>query len=194
MQFGTNHLGHFALTGLLLPAITRGARRAGGERQQRRPHARARSTSKTWTAAKSYHRWRAYSQSKLANLLFSLRAAAALRRRRSRRDQRRLPPRLCGDQSPVGRPANGRLALRRAPDAGWVTGCSRKARRHGALPTLYAATAAGVNGGDYIGPVGAGDARCSRQDQDPGSRSYDAAVAARLWQVSEQLTGVRYSV
>lgn len=64
----------------------------------------------------------------------------------------------------------------------------------GALPTLYAATAADVNGCDYIGPTGLMHMRGFPGKAKSSERSYDLAVAARLWQVSEQLTGVRYDL
>jgi hypothetical protein len=64
----------------------------------------------------------------------------------------------------------------------------------GALPTLYAATAADVNGCDYIGPVGMLGLRGAPGKIKSSARSYDTALAARLWQVSEQLTGVRYDL
>ena len=64
----------------------------------------------------------------------------------------------------------------------------------GALPTLYAATAPGVNGCDYIGPTGLGGMRGHPGKVRSSERSYDAALARRLWAVSEELTGVRYDL
>jgi hypothetical protein len=63
----------------------------------------------------------------------------------------------------------------------------------GALPTLYAATAPDVQGGDYIGPDGLGELKGHPKKVSSNRRSHDTAVAAKLWEVSEQLTGVRYT-
>ena len=97
LQFGTNHLGHFALTNLLLPHITgrvvtvaSGAHRMG----------RIDFDDLNWER-KSYRAWRAYGQSKLANLLFTAELQRRLRGRRVRGHRQRRPSRLCGDQPAV---------------------------------------------------------------------------------------------
>ena len=64
----------------------------------------------------------------------------------------------------------------------------------GALPTLYAATAADIRGGEYIGPLGLLGMRGAPSKVRSSARSHDRAVAARLWQVSEEMTGVRYDL
>jgi hypothetical protein len=63
----------------------------------------------------------------------------------------------------------------------------------GALPTLYAATAADVSGGDYIGPDGLGELWGHPKKVQSNRRSHDTAAAAKLWELSEKLTGVRYT-
>ena len=63
----------------------------------------------------------------------------------------------------------------------------------GALPTLYAATAPDVGGGDYIGPDGFGELWGHPRKVQSNSRSHDTAAAAKLWEISEKLTGVRYA-
>lgn len=190
MQFGTNHLGHFALTGLLLPALLAapGARIVVVSSMM---HRAGRIDFANLDGAKSYVPWSAYSQSKLANLLFAYEL------------QRRFA-------------ASGATAIAVACHPGWAAtnlqaGASRmrgsrfgeqlsalgnralaQSAAMGALPTLYAATAAGVNGCDYIGPLDWMGMRGAPGKVRSNAQSYDPALAARLWQVSEELTGVRY--
>ena len=180
LQFATNHLGHFALTGLLLACIIRV------------PQARVVTVS-SWghhfgvidfdnlNAEKNYDPGRAYAQSKLANLLFTYEL------------QRRFE-------------GTGVDALAAAAHPGW-TATSLPVHRPmvrmlnpligqkpemGALPALYAATAPDVQGGSYYGPRSWGGLRGYPAKARPSDRSHDAAVAASLWAVSEELTGVRY--
>jgi NAD(P)-dependent dehydrogenase (short-subunit alcohol dehydrogenase family) len=192
MQFGTNHLGHFALTGLLMPAILA------------TPSARVVVVSSgvhtagvidfdNLDGAKSYRPWRAYSQSKLANLLF----AYELQRRFSAIGANAIVAACHPGYAATNLQAAGpRMAGSRFNEL-----VSKLANRifaqsaaMGALPTLYAATAADVNGCDYIGPIGLLGMRGSPGKIKSSARSYDTSVAARLWQVSEQLTDVRFDL
>ncbi|HVU62091.1 MAG TPA: oxidoreductase [Mycobacteriales bacterium] len=188
MQFGTNHLGHFALTGLLLPLLLR------------TPHARVVTVSSTahkpgridfddLMSERSYRKWRVYSSTKLANLLFAYEL------------QRRLSAVGSALMSVAAHPgtsatnlvtvsAQDNIIKRLVMPAG-ARLISQSAAR-GALPQLYAATAPDVRGGEYFGPNGIAESfgYPKRVDSVPASKDLD--TAARLWSVSEELTGVRY--
>lgn len=192
MQFGTNHLGHFALTGLLMPAIL-AAPNARVIMVSSGLHTSGTIDFDNLDGAKSYSRWGAYSQSKLANLLFAYEL------------QRRFTAAGIGvivaGCHPGYAATNLQSAGARMQGSRVSELLSNVANRlfaqsaaMGALPTLYAATAADVNGCDYIGPVGLLGMRGAPGKIKSSARSYDTTVAARLWQVSEQLTGVRYDL
>jgi NAD(P)-dependent dehydrogenase (short-subunit alcohol dehydrogenase family) len=192
MQFGTNHLGHFALTGLLLPAIL-AAPQSRVVTVSSGMHLRGVMDFANLDGSRSYGRWRAYAQSKLANLLFAYEL------------QRRLAT-IGADTISVG--CHPGYAATNLQTAGPKMDGSRLSERisaignrlfaqsaaMGALPTLYAATAPDVNGCDYIGPVGFIQMYGAPGKTPSSARSYDPVVAAQLWQVSEQLTGVRYEM
>ncbi|MEJ8670022.1 oxidoreductase [Streptomyces sp. MS1.AVA.1] len=181
MQFGTNHLGHFALTNLLLPYVTdrvvtlsSGAHRWSG--------ARIRFEDLNWTSG--YHPNGAYAQSKLANLLFTL----------------ELQRRLTESGSPVRALAAhpGYAATNLQSHAGspvmraFMSIGNRvfaQDDKAGALPTLYAATQ-DLPGASYVGPDGLGEMRGAPTLVGRTTAASDAAVARRLWTVSEELTGV----
>ena len=183
MQFGTNHLGHFALTGLLLERLlaTPGARVvtvSSGAHKFGVMH---------WNdlqGERSYGSWRAYGQSKLANLLFTYEL------------QRRLAPR--GTTIAVAaHPGGSRTELTRNLPALFerLTPMIEplfQGADMGALPTLRAATDPGVLGGQYYGPDGFGEQRGYPKVVGPSDKSHDVDVQRRLWAVSEELTGVVY--
>ncbi|MBV9822857.1 MAG: SDR family NAD(P)-dependent oxidoreductase [Actinobacteria bacterium] len=185
LQFGTNHLGHFALTGRLLPALL-----AAGESRvvtvSSIVHWSAFSVPLTGEPEAGYHPQRAYAASKLANLLFAFelhrQAVAPLTSTAAHPGVSRTNLMLSSD----GMGARGRSRLVRNTVGRLVF----QSAAAGAEPVLYAAAVAAP--GSYSGPQWpggmrgpAGPARCS-----PASR--DAARAASLWQASEELTGVRY--
>lgn len=190
-QFGTNHLGHFALTGLLLPALLR--------RPQPRvvvvssfAHRTGRIDVDDLQGERRYQRWRAYGQSKLANLLF----AYELDRRVT---EVGLPlvavaahPGFTATnlQGGAARVSGSRASALLARAANAVIG---QPDTVGALPLLYAATAPDVVGGEFFGPDGVGELRGGPQRVSSSSASHDPAVATRLWEVSEELTGVHYA-
>lgn len=181
LQLGVNHLGHYALTGLLLEVLLR----TPGSRV-----VNVSSMAHKWGAIdfddlhwerRRYRKAASYGQSKLANLLFTYEL------------QRRLE-------------AAGAATIAVAAHPGWT---ATNLQRHsgffaamnplfamkgwqGALPTLYAATAEDVRGGDYYGPGGLGEMRGWPKKVGSNPASRDAAAAARLWEVSETLTDVRF--
>ena len=183
MQFGTNHLGHFALTNLLLPYVTdrvvtlsSGAHRWFG--------ARIRFEDLNW--ASDYDPNRAYAQSKLANLLFTL----------------ELQRRLTESGSPVralaAHPGYAATNLQSHAGSAVMRGFMKIGNRFfaqddraGALPTLYAATQE-LPGASYVGPDGFGEMRGAPTLVGRTAAASDAAAARRLWTVSEELTGVDF--
>lgn len=192
MQIGTNHLGHFALTGLLL------------ERLLATPGSRIVTTSSTahrigkmnfddLHGRRRYSRWPTYGQSKLANLLFAYEL------------QRRLAARGAGTISVACHPGYAETNLQtagfRMEGAQGMERAAHLANRifsqsaeMGALPTLYAATSDEVRGGDYIGPSRMFESWGPPTKVKSNARSHDVAAAARLWEVSEELTGVRMAM
>lgn len=182
LQFGTNHLGHFALTGLLL------------ERMLTVPGSRIVTVSSVGhrvgnisfdnlQSERSYSRMGAYGRSKLANLLFTY----------------ELQRRLTGRQTSAlaAHPGNSHSDLERNMPK-WMQRAFRLLKRQGtemgALPTLRAATDPGALGGQYYGPDGPGGMRGYPKVVSSSDQSHDMTLAARLWSVSEELTGVSFPV
>ena len=190
MQFGTNHLGHFALTGLLLPAIL-STPQARVVVVSSGMHESGRIDFDNLDGARSYQPWGAYSQSKLANLLF----AYELQRRFQAAGADALAVGCHPGYAATNLQATGsRMAGSRVRELLFAVANRLVAQSAamGALPTLYAATSPDVHGGEYIGPKGLGGMRGAPGTASSSALSHDRAVAARLWQVSEQLTGVQY--
>jgi NAD(P)-dependent dehydrogenase (short-subunit alcohol dehydrogenase family) len=190
MQFGTNHLGHFALTGLLLPRLLE----AGAPRvvtMSSGAHAYGRIRFGNLQGERHYQRWLAYGQSKLANLLF----AFELARRSALRD---LP--LTSVAAHPGYAAtNLQLQAGEMEDSGlkkatWslLNRVLAQSDSQGALPALYAATMPDVTGGEYFGPDGWSGTRGYPTRAGTTKQARDHELAARLWEVSQDLTGVTY--
>jgi NAD(P)-dependent dehydrogenase (short-subunit alcohol dehydrogenase family) len=191
MQFGTNHLGHFALTGLLLDALAA------------RPGARVVTVTSSVAqmgrirfddlqGVRRYGKWSAYAQSKLANQLFTL----ELDRRSAGRGAGPVsvaahPGYAATNLQSVGPKMSGSGLMERLTDLG--NSILGQSAADGALPSLYAGAAPGVSGGQYFGP----DRLLSMRGHPTavpfvkGAR--DPAAARRLWEISEELTGVRYT-
>jgi len=179
MQFGTNHLGHYALTGLLLPQL------------QARPGSRVVSVTSfghkvgrmnfddlQWE--KSYRKWLAYGRSKLANLLFTFELD-----RRARAGGSAII-------AAVAHPGYANTNLQSGTSFQWSNFMAQSSA-DGALPQLYAATAPDVQGGQFFGPGGFMEQRGAPKRVKAAKKAYDTEDARRLWELSEQLTGVTYS-
>lgn len=192
-QFGVNHLGHFALTGLLLETLidTEGETRV--VTQSSGLHEQGRIDFEDLHHEDSYDKWDAYGQSKLANLLF----AYELQRRVEHAGIEDLVSVGCHpgyaatnlqQRGPEQSGSTLRLWLMKAANA-----LIAQDPEKGALPLLYAATAPDMGGG-YVGPGGFRNMRGHPEPQRSSDRSYDEATAERLWSVSEELTGVTYDL
>lgn len=182
LQFGTNHLGHFALTGLLLDLlrntpgsrivnVSSGAHKAG----------KLDFGDLNWEKRK-YVAWKAYGDSKIANLYFTY----------------ELKRKLAGADHPVVAAAHpGWTATDLQRHSGVVDFLNNFFAQDitmGALPTLFAAVAEDVQNGDYFGPSGFMEMKGYPKKVDSKPLAQDAAIAQKLWEVSESLTGVRYEI
>ncbi|MDQ3741909.1 MAG: oxidoreductase, partial [Actinomycetota bacterium] len=184
LQFGTNHLGHFALTGLLLPrllaadaprvvTVSSGAHRTG------------RMNFDDLQSERRYWRWSAYGQSKLANLLFM--------RELGRRAAEADTPLVSVAAHPGYAATHLQTTGTKVDDLFMAVSNKLIAQSDamGALPLLYAATE-DLESGAYVGPDGMGEARGHPKLVGMTGRARNDDDARRLWEVSEQLTGIRY--
>jgi NAD(P)-dependent dehydrogenase (short-subunit alcohol dehydrogenase family) len=190
MQFGTNHLGHFALTGLLLPQVLRAA------------PARVVTLSSTvhvigamrWDdlqGTRAYGPWRAYAQSKLANLLFAYELDRRLRAKgHAVKSLGCHPGYAATNLQAVGPRMSGSSLGERIMAIG--NKLFAQSAEMGALPTLYAAAAPEAEGSEYIGPGGPFHQWGYPKRQKSSRRSRDEGAAKRLWEVSKELTGVTF--
>jgi NAD(P)-dependent dehydrogenase (short-subunit alcohol dehydrogenase family) len=181
LQLGTNHLGHFALTGRLLPlllaapaprvvVVSSGAHRMGAMRFE------------DLQSERSYSRWGAYGQSKLANLLFA----------------RELGRRYATVVVAAAHPGYAATHLQNGHGSSLLAGVMKvgnavlaQSDEGGALPSVYAATMPDVRTGDYWGP-GVLELRGAPKRVGRSAAASDDAMAQRLWAESERLTGVVY--
>jgi NAD(P)-dependent dehydrogenase (short-subunit alcohol dehydrogenase family) len=191
MQFGTNHLGHFALTGLLLELLLAepGARIVTLSSTAHRP---GRMRFDDLQRERGYSPWPAYAQSKLANLLFTL----ELQRRLDAAGASAIavachPGYAATNLQTAGPRMSGSALMERAMTL--LNRLFAQSAEMGALPSLYAACAPGVKGGDYVGPGGLAEIRGHPVLVSRSRRARDTEAAARLWEISERLTGVRYA-
>jgi NAD(P)-dependent dehydrogenase (short-subunit alcohol dehydrogenase family) len=182
LQFGTNHLGHFALTNLLLDRVVAapGSRVVTVSSVGHR-FARGGIRFDDLQSERDYSRIRAYGQSKLANLLFTY----ELQRRLQGTDTIAVAAHPGGSDTELSR--NLPNALQFALPA--LRPLFQSAEM-GALPSLRAATDPGVVGGQYFGPDGFGEQRGFPKVVASSAASHDTDAQRRLWTVSEELTGV----
>jgi NAD(P)-dependent dehydrogenase (short-subunit alcohol dehydrogenase family) len=184
MQIGTNHLGHFALTGLLLPQIrdrivtvSSAMHRAG----------RINLDDLNWDRRR-YQRWPAYGQAKLANLLFTYELA------------QRLSAAGCPVRAMAAHPGyaatNLQFHTETVQDRIMALGNALLAQTPamGALPTLYAAVHPDLPNGSYIGPSGILEQRGYPKIVRSTRAARDPETARALWELSERLTGVKYEL
>jgi NAD(P)-dependent dehydrogenase (short-subunit alcohol dehydrogenase family) len=181
LQFGTNHLGHFALTGRLLDRLlaTPGSRVVTVSSMG---HRAGRIRFDDLQSERRYHRLSAYGQSKLANLLFTY----ELQRRLAGTNTVAVAAHPGGSSSELSRYLPGAVQLVFRP--------LEQDTEMGALPTLRAATDPDATGGQYFGPGGFAEMRGYPKVVASNGRSHDGAVQRRLWTVSEDLTGVTYQL
>ena len=186
LQFGTNHLGHFALTGLLLDALAAGT----GSRVVTVSSLEHRPGRLDFDDLQSEHDYAprgAYQQSKFANAVFGLEL------------DRRLRAAGLPIASVLAHPGYSATNLQVTGPTGVMKAVLAVGNRllaqsaeRGALPQLYAATAPDVEGGQFYGPDGFQQARGAPTVVQPVGRARDEETARRLWEVSEELTGVSY--
>jgi NAD(P)-dependent dehydrogenase (short-subunit alcohol dehydrogenase family) len=187
-QFGTNHLGHFALTGLVLDLLlpVPGSRVVTVSSNGHRIRAAIHFEDLQWE--RSYSRAGAYGQSKLANLMFTYELQRRLAAHGTTTVAAAAHPGASNTDLVRNSPAVVRAPMDRL--APFIT----QPAAMGALPTLRAATDPAVLGGQYYGPSGRGETRGHPRLVTSSPESYDLAVQRRLWTVSEDLTGVTFPV
>jgi NAD(P)-dependent dehydrogenase (short-subunit alcohol dehydrogenase family) len=185
-QFATNHLGHFALTGLLLPSIM-AAPAPRVITVASLAHRGGKIHFDDLQLAKNYKPWTAYNQSKLGNILF----ARELARRAIGSPLISIPvhPGVSQTSIVANGPGSSDLKTRVLfTFAKFLT----QSDEAGALPTLYAATSPNAKPAEYIGPDGFMEMKGAPVVVQPRANALDEAVGQRLWKVSEELTGVVY--
>ena len=188
LQFGTNHLGHFALTGQLLDNMlpVEGSRVVTVSSFGHRILAGIHFDDLQWEHG--YNRVKAYGQAKLANLLFTYELG------------RRLTAKGAPTIAVAAHPGSSNTELLRnmpgliRQPAEFLWGRITQSAEMGALPTLRAATDPGARNAQYYGPDGIGEQRGHPKLVESSAQSHDEQLQRRLWTVSEELTGVSYPV
>ncbi|OUM39698.1 oxidoreductase [Arthrobacter sedimenti] len=186
LQLGTNHLGHFALTGLLLENL----HDAGSARVvtlSSLAHKRGRINFDDLQSERGYRRWGAYQQSKIANLYFMVELDRRARAAGWDLTSVAAHPGLANTNLTASMQVPAMLDV-----LGGFVKLMSQSDAAGALPTLYAATSPEVRGGDYYGPSGPGETRGAPRLVAPVPRVLDRDIAVRLWNRSVELTGVDY--
>lgn len=199
LQFGTNVLGHFALTGLLMPALERAAAKAENDANRPRvvtvasiAHKKGRINFEDLQSETKYDPKGAYQQSKLADLMFSFELDRRLKAKSSAVMSLAAHPGVAQTNIIKVGSGQGVSGLLERGIAGMI-GMLMNSDAEGALPTLYAATATDAVAGGYYGPQGLVEARGG--DVGPAQiapEARDCAAAGRLWGVCEELCGVRF--
>jgi NAD(P)-dependent dehydrogenase (short-subunit alcohol dehydrogenase family) len=186
LQLGTNHLGHFALTGLLLDTV-QSAEAGRVVTLSSIEHKSGHIEFGDLQSEDGYAPRKAYRQSKLANAIFGVEL------------DRRLRAAGSSTISVLAHPGYSDTNLQTTGPTGPMKAILKVGNKllaqdadTGALPTLYAATAPGVEGGDFYGPDGFKEMRGNPTHVDVIPEARDPAVASRLWDISEELTGIRY--
>jgi NAD(P)-dependent dehydrogenase (short-subunit alcohol dehydrogenase family) len=196
LQFGTNVLGHFALTALLIPILEQAAAESAEKSRivtiASIAHKRGRLNFDDLQSTKRYSPMKAYQQSKLANLILAFELDRRLRAAGSRVMSVAAHPGMAntnlfqvGDHGPLEKILRNLL--------GHAIGIVLNSDSEGALPTLYAATAPGAEDGGYYGPQGFQEMRGDDVDRATvAPQARDASAAIRLWQTCEDLTDIKF--
>ena len=190
-QLGTNHMGHFALTGLLLgrldaaPAARVVTVSSGGHRP-------GKIDFDDLQSERGYNRWVAYFQSKLANLLYTYELQRRLDSAGSSTSALAAHPGGSNTELGKSRDGSGGLTAKLIAWSEPIAARLMQSAQMGALPTLRAAVDPEAEGGQYYGPDGWMEQQGHPVQVDSSKRSRDQVVARRLWEVSEDLTGVHY--
>jgi NAD(P)-dependent dehydrogenase (short-subunit alcohol dehydrogenase family) len=188
LQLGTNLLGHFALTGRLID-LMEGRDDARVVTLSSNAHKMGRINFDDLQSRHGYRRWSAYGQSKLADLMFALELDRRLRAAGSPVASLAAHPGYAATNlQTAAAPPIDRMVMR-------VTNLvMAQSADMGALPTLYAATYPNLEGGVYVGPDGIGEFRGHPHIVSTSRAARNEAAATRLWEVSEELTGVRFEL
>jgi NAD(P)-dependent dehydrogenase (short-subunit alcohol dehydrogenase family) len=187
LQFGTNHLGHFALTGRLLPLLlsTKDSRIVVVSSIASRG---ANIYFNNLDGAKGYNPWKFYRQSKFSNLLFGIELNKRLKENGANT--------ICIVCHP-GVSATNLMSRGSGKESGkimkFLFGLAGQPAQMGALPTLFAATNRALKGGEYIGPDGRGNHKGNPAISPEGDKLFNAELAEKLWDVSENLTGITFN-
>ncbi len=180
LQLGTNHYGHFLLTGLLFDRL-KSTPNSRVVTVSSYAHFMGRINFDDLNCDNSYQKWMAYGQSKLANVLF----AYELNRRTSQ-----------NSDNPLSIVAHPGYAATNLQHTTWffsmLNPIMAQSQEMGALPTLYAANSPDIEGGEYIGPDGFLGQRGYPTNARSSRASYDQETAIRLWEISEEVTGVKF--
>ena len=192
LQLGTNHLGHFALTGLLMPRLldapdTRVVTVSSGA------HRMGKMDFDDLQSERSYGPWQAYGQSKLANLLFMQELQRRADQSGAKLTSTGAHPGYAATNLQTSQARNGSVRGRIESLMMWVSNkVVAQSDRMGALPLLYAATM-DIPAAAYVGPDGLGEQRGHPTLVGMTRAAQNLEDAQRLWEVSEELTGVRYA-
>jgi NAD(P)-dependent dehydrogenase (short-subunit alcohol dehydrogenase family) len=189
-QFGTNHLGHFALTGLLLPSIL-AAPAARVVTVASIAHKGASMQFEDLQYTKGYKPWPPYGQSKLANLLFAFELDRRLVAAGTNAISIAVHPGL--SKTSIFSSTHGKGRGLKSTIAPTFMSVFAQSDDQGSYPTLYGATFPQAFGGHYYGPGGLLEWRGAPVEVTAKPQARDEVAAARLWEISENLTGVHYS-
>jgi len=185
LQFGSNHLGHFALTGMLLPLL----KNTPGSRVVTLSSIAHRGASIDFNnldGSNGYKAMKFYGQSKLANLLFAKELDNRFKQHGIKTLSIACHPGISNTnlfkmgKAETPRYLKGLMSIFTQP------------AKMGVLPTLYAATDESLKGGEYIGPDGRGNRKGNPAIETPAAGVYEETTMKKLWEVSESLTGVTY--
>jgi NAD(P)-dependent dehydrogenase (short-subunit alcohol dehydrogenase family) len=187
LQFGCNHLGHFALTALLLPLLEKGDNPRVVTLSSI-AHRKGKINFENLDGNKGYKAMKFYCQSKLANLLFAKELDNRLKGAGFRTKSIAAHP---------GISSTNLFNLGNEKTPWFIKGFMKliaQPANKGALPIIMAATDLTLNGGELIGPDGAGNRKGNPTIETPKSNVYNKEIMSRLWETSEQLTKIRFNI